>query len=151
MAADGTREALIIAVSDYKDPSLRRLRAPAADADELAEVLGDPDVGGFHVEILRNPGWGELRLQLAKFFRAERRPDDLLVVHFSCHGVKDASGELYFAATDTEKDLLDATGIDATWLNGRIGRCRSSASSCCWTAATPGRSPSARVPELTRM
>ena len=34
-------------------------------------------------------------------FFADRRPDVLLVAHFSCHGVKDEDGELYFAASNT--------------------------------------------------
>lgn len=34
-------------------------------------------------------------------FFADRWPDHLLLVHFSCHGVKDEGGELYFAAANT--------------------------------------------------
>ena len=35
------------------DTRLRRLRAPAADAEELGGVLRDPDIGGFDVEACR--------------------------------------------------------------------------------------------------
>ena len=30
------------------------------------------------------------------------KPEDLIVLHFSCHGLKDDSGELYLAATNTQ-------------------------------------------------
>ena len=45
----GPRSALIVATTTYVDPSLRQLRAPAADATQFAEVMSDPDVGGFEV------------------------------------------------------------------------------------------------------
>jgi Caspase domain len=137
----GTREALIVAVSEYEDPNFRRLRAPAADAKELADVLRDPDIAGFQVDVLTNPDERELRRRLATFFGTERRPEDLLVVHFSCHGIKDASGELYLAASDTDKDLLDATGIQSAWLNQRLNRCRSKRIvvllDCCYSGSFP--------------
>ena len=130
-----------MAVSDYQDPKLSQLRTPAIDANELKEVLGDPDIGDFGVDVLLNPSEGILRRRLAKFFGQERRLDDLLVVHFSCHGVKDTSGELYLAATDTEKDLLSATGIEASWLNQIITRCRSKRIvvllDCCFSGSFP--------------
>jgi hypothetical protein len=137
----GKREALIVAVSDYRDAKLRKLRAPAADADRLAAVLRDPEIGGFDVEVVADPEERDLRRRLAIFFGADRRPDDLLLVHFSCHGVKDQSNELYLAAADTQEDLLDATGIDASWLNQRIGRCRSKRIvvllDCCFSGSFP--------------
>src|SRR5256885_15648255 len=43
----GHRLALVVATSIYADPGLRRLRAPAEDADDLAQVLADPGIGGF--------------------------------------------------------------------------------------------------------
>ncbi|HEV2918092.1 MAG TPA: hypothetical protein VG673_02455, partial [Actinomycetota bacterium] len=43
----GTRSALIVASDNYTDPGLRQLRAPASDAQALAAVLRDPQIGGF--------------------------------------------------------------------------------------------------------
>ena len=141
MSSAGKREALIVAVSDYRDPKLSKLRSPATDADRLAAVLRDPEIGGFDVELVADPEVQELRRRLATFFGVDRRPDDLLLVHFSCHGVKDQGGELHLAAADTQEDLLDATGIDASWLNGRIGRCRSKRIvvllDCCFSGSFP--------------
>jgi hypothetical protein len=134
------RDALIVAVADYSDRRLRQLRAPAVDAERLAGVLRDPSIGGFRVEVASDVREGELRRRLARFF-ANRHPDDLLLVHFSCHGVKDDSGELYLAAMDTDSDVLAATGLAAGWLNDQIGRCRSKRIvvllDCCFSGSFP--------------
>ena len=46
-AADASQRRLAstVATSDYRDPTLHRLRAPGTNAEALAEVLGDPDIG----------------------------------------------------------------------------------------------------------
>jgi Caspase domain len=137
---DSARDALIVAVADYRDPKLQRLRAPAADAEALGRVLADTAIGGFRVELALDEDESKLSRHLARFF-ADRRPDDLLLVHFSCHGIKDASGELYLAAADTESDLLSATGIPSRWLNEQIGHCRSKRVvvllDCCFSGSFP--------------
>ena len=50
----GQRVALVVAIDQYQHPGLRQLVAPAADAEALAGVLGDRELGGFDVEVLRN-------------------------------------------------------------------------------------------------
>jgi hypothetical protein len=141
MTLDGGRYALIVAVSDYRDSKLRKLRAPEADAERLAGALENPNIGGFAVDIALNEEEPQLRRRIARFF-ANRRPDDLLLVHFSCHGVKDEGGELYLAAADTEiGDLLGATGISADWLSEQIDRSRSRRVvvllDCCFSGSFP--------------
>src|SRR6266536_2131203 len=50
--------ALVVAIDRYDDPSLQELTAPAADAEALVEVFGDPDLGGFDVDVVHNcPSW----------------------------------------------------------------------------------------------
>src|SRR6516165_108407 len=112
MTVTGMRSALIVASSDYTDEGLRRLRAPASDARALAAVLDDPGIGGFEVRTLLNEPAHEVNLAVEEFF-ADRQPDDLLLVHFSCHGVKDEGGELYFATADTLLRRLGATAVAA--------------------------------------
>ena len=63
-------------------------------------------------------------------------------MHFSCHGVKDDSGELYLAAMDTDSDVLAATGVASGWLNDQIGRCRAANGivvllDCCFSGSFP--------------
>jgi Caspase domain len=138
--ASGGRHALIVATARYDDPKLSALRAPAADAERLAAVLADPARGAFAVQTLIDEPQGTVARRVAAFFR-DRRPDDLLLLHFSCHGVKDDRGELFLAAADTEVDLLSATGVSAQWLNDQITRTRSRRTvvllDCCFSGAFP--------------
>ena len=139
-ASSAGRHALIVATASYGDSRLQQLRAPAADAEALAEVLRDPERGDFEVEVGMNETHGALTRMIARFFR-DRSPHDLLLLHFSCHGVKDEDGELYLAATDTDLDLLSATGISAAWLNDRISHTRSRRTvvllDCCFSGSFP--------------
>jgi uncharacterized RDD family membrane protein YckC len=135
---DGTRSALIVASDDYADPGLRRLRAPASDARALAAVLRDPNIGGFDVRTLLNQPAYEVNEAVEEFFD-ERRPDDLLLLHFSSHGVKDEAGELYFAAANTKLRRLGATAVAAEFVNRRMSRSRSRRVvlllDCCYAGA----------------
>jgi Caspase domain len=140
MSTTGGRYALIVAVANYYDSKFQQLRAPAADADRLAAALGAPAIGDFEVDVTRDEEEPHLRRRIARFF-ANRVPEDVLLLHFSCHGVKDDRGTLYLAAPDTEIDLLDATGISAGWLNEQIDRSRSRRIllllDCCFSGAFP--------------
>src|SRR6266571_5386329 len=137
-AVDGARSALIVASYEYGDPGLRRLHAPASDARALAAVLQDPGIGGFEVRTLLNEPAHVVNLAVEEFF-ADRRPDDLLLVHFSCHGVKDEDGELYFAASNTLLRRLGATAVAADFVNRRMSRSRSRRVvlllDCCYAGA----------------
>ena len=62
-------------------------------------MLRDPGIGGFEVATLLNEPAHVVNLAVEEFF-ADRRLDDLLLVHFSGHGVKDEDGELFFAAVE---------------------------------------------------
>ena len=131
----GNRTALIVATHEYDDERLARLRSPARDAEGLAEVLSDPGIGAFDVTTVLNRPWHEVQRSVAQFFR-NQHPDDLALVHFSCHGLKDDSGELYFAMTDTSIDLLEATAVSAIPSTGRW-TIRARAACCSFsTAAT---------------
>ena len=138
MAVESKRSALIIASDDYADPGLKRLRAPASDARALATVLRDPGIGDFEVRTLLNEPAHEVNLAVEEFF-ADRQPDDLLLLHFSCHGIKDEDGELYFATADTRLRRLGATAVAAEFVNRRMSRSRSRRVvlllDCCYAGA----------------
>ncbi|GGS65308.1 caspase family protein [Streptomyces cinerochromogenes] len=132
------RHALIIANDRYGDQGLTKLRAPAQDAAALAEVLHDPQIGDFDVQVVRNASADLMRRRIQGFFN-DRRRDDTLVLHFSCHGLKSESGELYFAASDTEPRLLDATAIPAQFVRACMSRTRAGRTvlflDCCYGGA----------------
>jgi hypothetical protein len=94
------RYALIVANGLYEDATLRKLRAPTHDAAALRRVLSDPLIGGFDADVFANEPEHMLRRRIYAFFD-NRAPDDLLL-HISCHGLKDVGGELYFAARDSQ-------------------------------------------------
>ena len=135
---DGTRSALIVGSYDYQDPGLRRLRAPARDAEALARVLRDPTIGGFDVQTMLNEPSYVVNEAVEEFFD-ERGRDDLLLLHFSCHGVKDEGGELYFATANTKLRRLGATAVAADFVNRRMSRSRSRRVvlllDCCYAGA----------------
>jgi caspase domain-containing protein len=134
----GSRSALIVACDGYADAGLGRLRAPASDARALAGVLQDPAIGGFDVRTLMNAPAYEVALGIEEFF-ADRVADDLLLLHLSCHGVKDEDGELYFAMANTALRRLAATGVAAEFVNRRMNRSRSRRVilllDCCYAGA----------------
>jgi hypothetical protein len=132
------RYALIVANATYRDEKLSRLRTPTRDAEELARVLNDPEIGDFAVQLAIDEPEAVLRRKVATFF-ADRGRDDLLLLHFSCHGLKDDSGQLYFAAPDTEVAHLDATALSAEFVSRQMTRSRSrkvvALLDCCYSGA----------------
>jgi hypothetical protein len=134
----GERLALLVAADQFADPQLSALKAPQADIDALAEVLSDPDVGGFSVERLVNCTSQDLRLALHKLF-SHRDPDDFCLFHVSSHGLKDAAGELYLATSDTRREYLEATSVEASYLRRRMDQSRAGAIvvllDCCYGGA----------------
>ncbi|QUQ63353.1 caspase, EACC1-associated type [Kutzneria sp. CA-103260] len=136
------RLALVVATASYRDAGLRQLRAPARDAAELGELLGDPAVGGFEVTTVLDRSAQRIRLAVEEFL-ADRRPDDLVVVYLSCHGLIDARRRLYFAAQDTMKNRLASTGVEAEWLLSQLEDCRARRQvvilDCCFSGAFGGR------------
>ena len=94
------KHALLIATYEYQDDLLRKLVAPAQDARALAKVLEDPNIGGFEVRVLLNKSSYEVAQELELFF-SDREKDDLLLLYFSGHGIKDEDGRLYLATPNT--------------------------------------------------
>lgn len=132
------RKALILANDDYADPELNSLLSPASDAEALARVLGDPAIGGFEVQVARNEPAHVMAGRIEDFF-AEGRTDDLLLLHFSGHGLKDDAGELYLAAANTRPSRLGSSAIAASFVRRTMRDCRSAGIvlllDCCYGAA----------------
>ncbi|AGM07953.1 caspase, EACC1-associated type [Amycolatopsis keratiniphila] len=145
----GVRDALLIATGTYSSGRLAGLRSPAADVVELAGVLSDPAIGWFETRQVVDPPAHQAMRAIERFFR-NRGTDDLLVLHISCHGVKDDDGLLYFACADTDPDLLASTSVPAEFLHAQMGRCRAKSIvlllDCCFSGAfVPGMKATAGV------
>lgn len=115
--------ALVIANTEYQDASFAKLTAPGRDAEEFAQILRE--LAAFDdVQILVNEGEGKTRRSIARFF-AERKRDDLLLLYFSGHGVRNEAGQLFLAANDTEINILEASGIPAEFVTNAMNNSRS--------------------------
>lgn len=136
----GRRMALLISAGSFDHDGLRMLPATGADTTALANVLGRPDIGDYSVETLRDPDVQGARIAINRFFTDVDR-DDLLVLYYAGHGIKDTDGQLHLAATDTDLSLLASTGLDAAFINQAM---RNSYSrrivlilDCCYSGAFP--------------
>jgi uncharacterized caspase-like protein len=134
----GQRKALIIANDEYEQEELRDLVAPAADAEALGRVLGDPRIGDFSVEVIHNSPAHVIEGRIEDLF-ADSQPDDLLLLHYSGHGMKSESGELFLAACNTRPTRLRATAVSADFVQQcmRDSRSRSIVLflDCCYAGA----------------
>jgi hypothetical protein len=134
----GQRKALIVANDEYEQEALRNLLAPAADAEALGRVLGDRQIGEFTVQVVRNEPAHVIQAHIEELF-SESRPDDVLLLHFSGHGLKSESGELFFAASNTRPDRLGSTAVPADFVQRcmRASRSRSVVLllDCCYGGA----------------
>ena len=134
----GGRFALIVAADTFEDSGLRRLISPQADAQALARVLGDPTVGQFKVQALVNKRSYEVSRAVEEFF-TNRRRNDLLLVYYTGHGLKDDSGQLYFTMPDTDRALLGSTALSARFVNELMSKSRSGTKvlflDCCHSGA----------------
>jgi outer membrane protein assembly factor BamB len=131
--------ALIIGNSEYQDPRLARLATPSQDVAELAQVLHDAQVGNFdEVKTFVNETAANVRLEIESFF-AEKKRDDLLLLYFSGHGVRDDQGHLYLTVKDTRHNRLRATAIPSGFITSEMDSSRSKRQvlilDCCHSGA----------------
>jgi outer membrane protein assembly factor BamD (BamD/ComL family) len=135
----GRRRALIVSNSTYEDPTFRELVAPATDGKQLADVLADPEIGSFDsVQVLENQPHYVVKRTVAEMFR-DLGLDDLAVLYFSCHGLKDQNGRLYLATVDTDHRFPEASAVEDQFIRDRMEQSRSRRQvlilDCCYSGA----------------
>ncbi|HKZ87081.1 MAG TPA: caspase family protein [Anaerolineae bacterium] len=135
----GRKFALIIGNSQYQDSRLAQLVTPHEDVNDLAVLLRDPAIGNFdQVTTLVNETDAAIRLSIEDFF-TDKKPDDLLVIYFSGHGVRDEQGLLYLAVNNTRATRLRATAIPSEFITSEMDRSRSKRQvlilDCCHSGA----------------
>lgn len=117
--------ALIIANTEYHDPGLAQLTAPGKDAKEFGRVLDSREICAFDdVIILFNEDVFKVNESIDYFF-SNKKPDDLLVLYFSGHGVRDEYGSLYLAVRNTNRERLRSTAIKSEFISEVMDQCRS--------------------------
>ncbi|SNS46716.1 40-residue YVTN family beta-propeller repeat-containing protein [Streptosporangium subroseum] len=136
----GRRLALVIASYAYQDPGLRRLTSPAHDAESFAAVLRDPQIAGFEVTALINEPHHRVGEAIGDLYR-DRRRDDLTLLYFTGHGLKDDNGRLFLAMANTRRDSLLFTSLSAEQIDHAMEGCASRQKvlilDCCYSGAFP--------------
>lgn len=134
--------ALLIGVSEYS--GLTNLPGTQADIQAMQRVLESPEIGGFDaVELLSNPNRTQMERAIEGLFSENRSRDDLILLYFSGHGVRDESGLLYFANCITEKNaqgrILTSTAVSSVALQHYMSQSRSKRQvlilDCCFSGA----------------
>ncbi|MEO0803957.1 MAG: caspase family protein [Cyanobacteria bacterium J06642_2] len=134
--------ALLIGVSEYES-GFNPLPAAVRDVEAMQRVLLDPEMGAFdEVKPLLNPDRQIMADEIEVLFSRCSR-DDLVLLFFSGHGVKDSGGSLHFANRITRKDnkgnLRRSTAVPARFVRETMAnsRCRRQVVilDCCYSGA----------------
>lgn len=134
--------ALLIGVSQYQ-PGLNSLPAAVNDIKAMQRVLLDAEMGGFsEAKLLENPERQKVESEIESLFSRCGR-EDLVLLFFSGHGIKDDRGRLYFAATNTAKnkkgELVRSSAVSARFVYDIMenSRCKRQAVilDCCFSGA----------------
>jgi branched-chain amino acid transport system substrate-binding protein len=134
--------ALLIGVSEYEH-DLTPLPGAAKDVEAMQRVLQHPEIGDFaRVIALTNPAPQAMREAIETLFSG-RTKDDLVLLYFSGHGIKDESGQLYFATRITRKneygELVKSTAVAASVVRDFMDNSRSKQQvmilDCCFSGA----------------
>lgn len=134
--------ALLIGVSEY-EYGLAPLPATINDVEAMQRVLQHPKIGNFdEVKVLVNPQQPDMAVAVETLFDS-RQKDDLVLLFFSGHGIKDESGKLYFATRNTRKTdkgvLIKSTTVSANFVHEVMSNSRSRREvvilDCCFSGA----------------
>jgi len=134
--------ALLIGVSDYTS-GFAPLPSAVKDAQAMQGVLEHSDIGGFdRVQRLENPDRQSMEDAIEALFTSCRK-DDLVLLFFSGHGVKDDGGGLYLAAHNARKDergrLVKSRAVAAGLVVQFMENCKSKRQviilDCCFSGA----------------
>ena len=133
------RSALLISNSQYNDRQLLGLAAPAGDAAALGEVLKNPQIGAFDaVQTLLNRPFGEIQEAIVALF-AGKKPEDVVLLYFSGHGLLDESRKLFLATPETSHILPRAKSIAAAFIAEEMSSSRAGKQvlvlDCCHSGA----------------
>jgi formylglycine-generating enzyme required for sulfatase activity len=119
MSQPGGKFALLIGNSHFEDRGLDTLAAPWNDVVALDEALRD--LGGFITLPLFNAGLEEARTKVTELFQG-RQSDDLLLLYYTGHGLRDDHGDLYLALPKSRRETISASGLEADFIRRAMDR-----------------------------
>ena len=132
------RYALLIGNSEFQDDSLSELAAPRNDVMHFSEVLEDREIGNFETKLLINSDLVKTRKAIVHLFSHKYR-DDLVLLYYTGHGLKDEYGNLYLALPATRKSDPTEIALEAAFV--RLQRDRNASHrqililDCCYSGA----------------
>lgn len=136
------RFALLIGISNYSS-DLSPLPAAVKDVQALQSVLENPKMGNFdRVQTILDQDVKIIHRSIEDHFLQCGR-DDLALLFFSGHGIKDDFGRLYLASKETAKDkygnLIRSTSVETSFIQEAMTRSRSRHKvvilDCCFSGA----------------
>ncbi|WP_017299974.1 caspase family protein [Nodosilinea nodulosa] len=134
--------ALLIGISNYSS-GLSLLPAAIKDVQALQVVLEHPEMGNFdRVQTILDQDVQNIRRAIEDHFLQCGR-EDLALLFFSGHGIKDDFGRLYLAGKETSKDkygnLIRSTSVETSFIQETMSRSRSRHKvvilDCCFSGA----------------
>ena len=140
----GRKLALLVGVSQYGN-GLAPLPGAIRDIEALKEVLQSDNLGDFdNVQLLTNPDAQSMREATETLF-ANCAQDDLVLLFFSGHGLRDSNNKLYFGTSSTYKsvsgELVKSSAVSASFIHDIMDACPSQQQvvilDCCFSGAFP--------------
>ncbi|MBW4583431.1 MAG: caspase family protein [Tildeniella nuda ZEHNDER 1965/U140] len=136
--------ALLIGISEYA-PGLNSLPGALKDVEAMQRVLQHPEMGAFaesDIKVLKNPERQEMEEEIQALFD-DRHRDDLVLLFFSGHGIKDSAGKFYLSSCKTRKtargELVRPTATSASFVQENQKNSRSRRQviilDCCFSGA----------------
>ena len=136
--------ALLIGVGNYEHPDdLKPLVSAPKDVAAMQRILLNAQMGEFSEVIpLIDPDPMQMQEAIETLYR-DRAKDDLVLLFFSGHGIKDDSGKLHFSTRVTRKtprgELVKSTAVSARFVQEIMGNSRSRRQvmilDCCFSGA----------------
>ncbi|MCX5962010.1 MAG: caspase family protein [Cyanobacteria bacterium] len=136
--------ALLIGVGNYEHPDdLKPLVSAPKDVAAMQRILLNAQMGEFSEVIpLIDPDPMQMQEAIETLYR-DRDKEDLVLLFFSGHGIKDESGKLYFSTRVTRKtpkgELVKSTAVPARFVQEIMGNSRSRRQvmilDCCFSGA----------------
>jgi len=142
--------ALVIGINQYQDDGITDLRFAVNDAEQLYQLLVDPEYGGFaqeQVKILtdRTPVKPTRRDVLVALNSLQKSADadDTIFIFFSGHGITE-DGKTYFTTRDTHRSLIADTAVAKSAFERTMNRTQAKAQvmffDACHSGATKDKS-----------
>jgi len=122
------RYAVVVGISDYKDPRIPDLKYADADAQAFYDFITSPVGGNFNKEnvlLLKNnqATLKNVKLAITNFLK-KAIDTDFVVIFMACHGIPepDRPNNLYLLTHDSELDSLPATAYHMENVNADMKR-----------------------------